>query len=825
MGGWRTAVYLEADPDAYPMLASVWRSVFSGPSPTPEAIHVLDLVGEDVHELARDWAFPLGAEAPQRGEYRHPFDHQTLLSSPQLAAYVHLPSLEVLGYWVDVIPRFDVSTVGAGEPGSRLGLGAVVAHARGRHESDADSASEARSGPPFSISLPGLSRHAFIAGVTGSGKTNTSLQLLRGLHAAGVPFLVIEPAKREYRELAAARQGDSASERLARDVRVFSVSIAEGTPFRINPFEVELGTSVGEHIDLLRSVFAASFGDMWTPLPQVLEQCMRRVYEDRGWDLTSDRNHRLLSSDDRALAFPTMRDLAGAVDAIVDRLGFDPEARDRVRGSLATRINSLRVGSKGAIFDHRSAFSLRALLEQPAILELERLADESDKAFLIGLLIVRLVEFRRAGERTGRAAASGDRLGHLLVIEEAHRLLANVTEQSGSGDNTARALAIESFSNLLAEIRTYGQGIMVIDQVPTKLAPDVIKNTNLKIAHRVVDRADREVLGGSMAMNEAQVASLASLARGEAAVFGDGDDAPVLVRVTPPDPCETERVDPSLPTEDAAPLHWGCACTGAQQGAPECGTAGTLIEQREIRHAIVRIATAALLTNDGHELSASELVQAVRRTLPRGGSEPLVIACLAGRGAEWLADAWGARRSWSFGGTLEFAGALRRLLVDALIARTTDRADVEIDALDAYRRSALGLHERHSDPYPGCSAICSGELAGHCLYRDAAASTLERTDMLDVWRDARVREDPQADGYPRTWATCFDRVAPEMLGPGVQRVARRAAALCFAQQAVAAESPAWPPWARQQFVMDLVELADGGFGTSIEPVALEGTSS
>jgi Helicase HerA, central domain len=813
MGAWRTAVYLQADPATYPMLSSIWRSVFSGERSAPEAIHVLDLGADLAQQLSGTWAFPLDADQPAPAEYRHPFGFQTLLNSTQLAAYIHLPSLEVPGYWVDLIPRFDVSVAGHGESGTRLGLGAVVARPSGSHDPYAGTAGSA-GGPPFSVSVPTLSRHVFIAGVTGSGKTTTSLHLLRGLHAQGVPFLVIEPAKREYRELAMARMHDPASERLAHELRVFSVSSNEGLPFRINPFEVEEGTSVSEHIDLLRSVFAASFGDMWTPLPQVLEQCMRRVYRDRGWDLASGQNHRLLDGEDRALAFPTLRELAGTVDDIVDRLGFDPEARDRVRGSLATRINGLRVGSKGVLFDTRSSLSMVSLLGQPTILELERLADESDKAFLIGLLLIRLVEFRRGERRSGPTGArAGDGLRHILVIEEAHRLLASITNDSG-GDNTAKAMAIESFSNLLAEIRAYGQGIVVLDQVPTKLASDVIKNTNLKLAHRIVDEADRKVLAGSMAMSEGQMAGLAILARGEAAVFGDGDDAPLLVRISPPLPPQPTQALASSEGKDMTPtdqplLHWGCACTGENYAAVECAMASELVEQDEIQQGIARIAAAALQATSVDELSSSELIEAMRRDVARGGREALVIGCLAGRGAEWLADAWGARGSWSFGRTHEFAQALRLLLIDALDAHAEDGiGSASTDALATYQRIGLELHRRTTDPYPSCSAICTGDLADYCLYRHATASTLQRPDVLSAWADARTRDADAVDGYPITWNTSVTTIAAEVLGPHVQPEPRRAVALCFAQQAVAAESPAWPPWSRKQFVGDLIALAD-----------------
>jgi hypothetical protein len=813
-GAWRTAVYLEADPATYPLLASVWRSVFSGERAAPETVNVFELEARQARQLASEWAFPLDAAESGPAEYRHPFEYQTLLSSGQLAAYVHLPSVEVPGFRIDVVPRFDVSTGGVDDPGPRVVLGTVVAHPAGNHDRGSPSIGTDRDGPIFSVSLPALSRHLFIAGVTGSGKTHTSLQLLRGLHGEGVPFLVIEPAKREYRELALASSAAPAAARLARELTVYTAASDEGTSLRINPFEVENGTTVAEHVDLLRAVFAASFGDMWSPLPQVLEQCMLRAYRDRGWDLVSDRNDRLAEGEDRSLAFPTLRELADTVNEIVDRLGFDPEARDRVRGSLATRINGLRVGSKGAMFDTREPLPMASLLGRPAILELERLADESDKAFLMGLLLIRLVEFRR-GQRRGAkpGGAPGDALTHMLVIEEAHRLLANVS-QGADGDNSARAQAVESFSNLLAEIRAYGQGIVVIDQVPTKLASDVIKNTNLKIAHRVVDEADRTVLGGSMSMSASQMAALASLARGEAAVFGGNDDAPVLVHMTGPFEVASAidvvgAVRPGRSTRTAA--HRGCVCIGNDDAAPECAAAGELAEQPEVRNAILRIATAALRARGSEELSSSELVEALRRDGAKRRREDLLIGCLAARGGEWLADVWGARGSWSFNRTLEFARALGALLAVALSTRADGRESGSVaEQLAAYQRIADALHRRTTDPYPSCAAICTGDLAGTCLYRHAVASTLRRPDVMSAWSDARSLDASGIDGYPTTWNTAVTTIASEILGPHVRSAARRAVALCFAQQALAAESPAWPPWSRVQFVDGLIanEAAD-----------------
>lgn len=188
-----------------------------------------------------------------------------------------------------------------------------------------------------------LARHAFVAGVTGAGKTNTVFSLLKQATAAGVQFLVIEPAKAEYRLLLS----DPA---LAGRLQIFTLGNERISPLRMNPFEVRPGVSVGVHLDLLRSVFAASFG-MWTPLPQVLEHCLHRIYEDRGWDIIANTNHRLDCDCDPASAFPTLSDLVTKVDEVIRELGYEERVTSDMRAALLTRLNSLRTGGKGRMLD------------------------------------------------------------------------------------------------------------------------------------------------------------------------------------------------------------------------------------------------------------------------------------------------------------------------------------------------------------------------------------------------------------------------------------------------------------------------------------------
>lgn len=167
---------------------------------------------------------------------------------------------------------------------------------------------------------------------------------------------------------------------------------------------------------------------------------------------------------------------------------------------------------------------IEELLSRPVVMELEDLGDDETKSFVIGILLVQLYEYRKSQMTKG-----SKQLSHILMVEEAHRLLKNVSE-SGEGGNT-RAKSVEFFCNLLAEIRTFGQGILIADQIPTKLAPDTIKNTNLKIVHRTVALEDRETIGRAMNMSPEQIEYLSSLRRGYAAVYAEGDNRPKCVKL------------------------------------------------------------------------------------------------------------------------------------------------------------------------------------------------------------------------------------------------------------------------------------------------------
>lgn len=361
----------------------------------------------------------------------------------------------------------------------------------------------------YNCEVGSLNRHTLVIGLTGGGKTNTVKTLLFSFSRLSIPFLVIEPAKKEYYEIYNMGMND---------MRIFSVGSDEGELLYINPFEpANDKVSLQSHIDAVFAAFKASF-IMYTPMPYVLENAIYSIYDDYGWDPSTGHN-RFGKRE-----YPTLEDLYYKIETTVDNMGYDEKMRKDLIGSITARINSLRIGAKGKTLNVAHSVDMRTLLEGKCVIELDDVNDEDAKAFIISLLLLRVREYRKAQETLQLE------LRHILLIEEAHRLLKNVS--SGTGENAdPRGNAVEYFCNMLAELRSKGQGFIVIDQSPSKLAPDLIKNTNMKIIHRTVAEEDRHLVGGAMNMTEAQKNYLSCLKQGYATVYSEGDYHPKIVKL------------------------------------------------------------------------------------------------------------------------------------------------------------------------------------------------------------------------------------------------------------------------------------------------------
>jgi hypothetical protein len=586
----------------------------------------------------------------------------------------------------------------------------------------------------------------------------------------------------------------------------------------LNPFEVPAGIEVSSHIDLLRAAFGTAFA-MWGPLPQILERCLHEIYADRGWDLRSNSNSRLVAGDTRQQAFPTLGDLVDKVGDVVPTLGYE-SAGDLV-GALVTRLDSLRKGGKGAMLDVSRSLPWEDLLSRPTVIELEAMGDEGDKAFVAGLLLIRLAEHRRA-----QGPARG--LVHLLVIEEAHRLLGNVPPVVSQETANPRGQAVETFSNLVSEIRAYGQGVVIADQVPVRLAPDVMKNSNLKIAHRIVSVDDRLAMAGAMAMDEARARALTSLQTGRALVFGSGDDAPLMVQV----PLVKDALTETVPTDGRLRAHmaerrssegWAGLflprpfCVVTCRGAPEaCDLGRRLAVDRHVQPTLARLLLSTCEDPAALDRLWGELVSVLRARQPAGVGEVEMLRAFAGHGVDWYTQRRGAQAGWSYRDTGDLADRLRAVLLDKLEeSNPSTRRDRRAELAGVATR----LHARRFEPYPACAVVCS-QSPKVCRYRAAVADLVATGRYKSAWEEAaRLDEQSDDDGGRQAWSVVQD-AAYELIEfplaeepPEVRERmedAFRRVALCFEQQTLSADSSRVPRAARR-LLTDV--LAEAGLGS------------
>jgi len=392
--------------------------------------------------------------------------------------------------------------------------------------------------PAGELTVPraSLNRHAFVCGATGAGKSQTVRGLLEAATRAGIPWLVVEPAKAEYRLMAARLPG----------VEVIRIRPGElgDPPAGINPLEPAPGPDgtrfpLQTHADLVRALFLAAF-EADEPFPQVLAAALTRCYENAGWDLVTGEP----ATSGARPGYPALEDLQATALQVVEEIGYGREITDNVRGFVQVRISSLRLGTTGRFLQGGHPLDFTRLLDGNVVLEIEDTGDDRDKAFLMGTVLIRLAEHLRLRQRAEGPATP--RLRHLTVIEEAHRLL-----RQPVGPGGAAAHAVEMFAGLLAEIRAYGEGLIIAEQIPSKLVPDVIKNTAVKIVHRLPAADDRQAVGATMNLTEDQSAYLVTLTPGEAAVFTDGMDYPLLTRM--PDGTSREIASPAA-TVSPSPL-------------------------------------------------------------------------------------------------------------------------------------------------------------------------------------------------------------------------------------------------------------------------------
>lgn len=505
VGMWNCAMYCVAEnPSDVQMAANVYHSIIRGKNSSLE--------NGGVTIWSKDKA-PLIVNSLKY--MSHPFleidniaiTPATLISSAELAIHAGLPNHSVPGIPVLECAEFARSVSSydsddtADEKNYAVNLGKIW------HMNQEEKLN-------VSLNPDSLASHTFITGSTGAGKSNTVYKILSECRRLGIKFLVVEPAKGEYKNVFG---NDSA-------VSVYGTNPALTPLLRINPFSFPHGDEdeaknihILEHLDRLIEIFNVCW-PMYAAMPAVLKEAVEKSYEDCGWNLTESTN------DYGEDLYPTFADVARNIRSIIDSSEYDAENKGAYKGSLVTRLKSLTNGINGLIFT-TDEIPTEQLFDENVIVDLSRVGSSETKSLIMGLLVLKLQEHRMT------SGVMNANLRHVTVLEEAHNLLKRTNTEQGQESANLLGKSVEMLTNSIAEMRTYGEGFIIADQAPALLDVAVIRNTNTKIIMRLPDLSDRELVGKAANLNDDQITELAKLPRGVAAVYQNEWVQAVLCKV------------------------------------------------------------------------------------------------------------------------------------------------------------------------------------------------------------------------------------------------------------------------------------------------------
>ena len=349
-----------------------------------------------------------------------------------------------------------------------------------------------------------LNMHTFITGSTGSGKSNTVYQMLCELHQDNIPWLVIEPAKGEYKDVFGNWP----------DVKVFSTNPMIADLININPFKFPKSIHVLEHVDGLVEIFSVCW-PMYDAMPAFFKTAILKSYEKVGWDLGSS------TFEKEEVEYPDFDILANELENLIEDTDYSAEVKGNYTGALVTRVKSLTVGLNKYIFTS-SQTPYEVIFDHNCILDISRVKSSETKALLMGLIVYMLNEYREE-----KKEGNNNGLKHITVLEEAHNLL----KKSNGTDSELVGKSVEMLTNTIAEVRTYGEGFIIVDQSPSSVDIAAIKNTNTKIVLRTPEANDRDAIGRSVGLNSNQVNEISKLPSGVAVVYQNNWVEPVLVKI------------------------------------------------------------------------------------------------------------------------------------------------------------------------------------------------------------------------------------------------------------------------------------------------------
>ncbi len=501
LGMWECAAYfLSNSQETAEMAAGTYKALMKGSKSGVEtsAINYWGRQDKTKLPILRDYItnfiHPVFAYTTESGYL--PVTASSLLSSNELAIQMGLPRKSVCGFPVIEHADFGKEVVSYGKKINRreLCLGKVFTMGT---EINTD----------VNLDINSLTMHTFVTGSTGSGKSNTVYEILNQIHNIyGTPFLVVEPAKGEYKNLFG-QFGD---------VSIYGTNPKKTALLKINPFSFPDDVHILEHLDRLVEIFNVCW-PMYAAMPAILKEAIERAYVETGWDLVNSENK-------NGRKFPNFADILEKIEAVINESKYSADSKGDYSGALLTRVRSLTTGLNGLIFCNDD-ISNEDLFDKSIIVDLSRVGSTETKSLIMGLLVMKLNEYRMS---TGKINSA---LSHITVLEEAHNLLKRTSTEQSSESSNLLGKSVELLANSIAEMRTYGEGFIIADQSPGLLDMSVIRNTNTKIVLRLPDRSDRELVGYAAGLNDEQIDELSKLRRGVAAVYQNDWIEPVLVQV------------------------------------------------------------------------------------------------------------------------------------------------------------------------------------------------------------------------------------------------------------------------------------------------------
>lgn len=420
------------------------------------------------------------------------------INGKELPLLMNLPRKSVNGIMVTEMAEFGRNVLASTEESDRnIRMGSI--YYMGCNEKS-----------PVNLNIDSLTSHAFITGSTGSGKSNTVYKLIDSVSEFDIPFLVIEPAKGEYRNQFRKKDG----------INLFTTNPRIDQMLKLNPFSFDSNIHILEHLDRLIEIFNACW-EMYAAMPAILKEAMEEAYVSKGWDLL---NSVYMGAGEPV--FPTFLDVLQELPKIINSSQYSSDTKGDYTGALVTRVNSMTNGIYGQIFCDDFEVEEKTLFDECTIVDLSRVGSSETKSLIMGILILKLTEYRIAHAKRGNSE-----LKHLTILEEAHNILKNSHNISSTAGNSVMAKSVEMIVNSIAEMRTYGEGFVIVDQSPTSVDIAAIKNTNTKIIMRLPEKEDCELAGHSVSLSKEQTEELAKLDTGVAVVMQNNWEEAVLSKI------------------------------------------------------------------------------------------------------------------------------------------------------------------------------------------------------------------------------------------------------------------------------------------------------